>query len=121
VVFASNFFEHLASKRVLLDTLLEVKRVLCRGGRLLVLQPNIRVLGGQYWDFIDHNIPLTDRSLVELLHLVEMDVTESRGRFLPFTTKSSLPRFPLMVRLYLMLPFVHWIFGGQAFVVGVKP
>jgi large subunit ribosomal protein L14 len=25
----------------------------------------IRVLGGSYWDFIDHHLPITERSLAE--------------------------------------------------------
>lgn len=121
VVFASNFFEHLPDKATFLETLWEVRRVLRVGGRLLVLQPNIRVLGGQYWDFVDHHLPLTDRTLVEALSLVNMQAQEVRPRFLPYTTKSRLPQHPLLVRVYLMLPLVHHFLGGQAWVVGVKP
>ncbi len=29
---------------------------------MLVLQPNIRYVGGAYWDFLDHHLPLTDRT-----------------------------------------------------------
>ena len=42
VVFASNLFEHLPGKQVLTAVLREIHRVLRDGGRLLVLQPNIR-------------------------------------------------------------------------------
>jgi predicted SAM-dependent methyltransferase len=45
VVFTSNFFEHLDSKNELIDTLKEIHRVLKPGGKLLVLQPNIRLVG----------------------------------------------------------------------------
>lgn len=121
VVFASNFFEHLPSKEALLSTLREVRRVLRHGGRLLVLQPNIRVLGGSYWDFLDHQLPLTERSLVEALGVVDLRVTEVRARFLPYTSKSALPKHPLLVRLYLAFPPAHRLLGGQAWVVGEKP
>ena len=70
---------------------------------------------------MDHHLPLTDRTLVEALGLVDMEVHEVRPRFLPYTTKSRLPQHPLLARLYLMLPLVHQVFGGQAWVVGVKP
>jgi SAM-dependent methyltransferase len=120
VVFASNFFEHLSTKESLLQTLREVRRVLRSGGRLLVLQPNIRFVGGKYWDFFDHHLPLTDRSVVEALELIGFRVTEVRPRFLPYTTKSRLPQSPLLIRLYLTVPLVHRVVGEQAWIVGMK-
>ena len=50
VVFASNVFEHFRSTEDLLTALREVRRVLRPGGRLLVLQPNIRFAYREYWD-----------------------------------------------------------------------
>jgi SAM-dependent methyltransferase len=121
VVFAANFFEHLPDKESLLRTLLECRRVLRRGGRLLVIQPNIRAVGGRYWDFLDHHIPLTERTLTEAMAVVGLAAREVRARFLPYTTKSVLPLHPLLVRLYLVLRPVHRLLGGQAWVVGEKP
>jgi len=96
VVFASNFFEHLLTKRGLLRTLAEVRRVLRPGGRLLILQPNIRDAGGAYWDFFDHHLPLTERSLVEALELAGLKPIEVRRRFLSFTSKSDPPSAPVL-------------------------
>lgn len=120
VVFVSNFFEHLPDKAALMATLKEIRRVLKIGGKLLILQPNIRFLNGEYWDFIDHYLPLTDRSLEEALTLINMDVIEVLPRFLPYTTRSKMPRHPLLIRIYLRLPIAFRIFGKQAWIVAVK-
>ena len=121
IVFASNFFEHLPDKEIFMATLLEIRRVLRSGGKLLILQPNIRFLNGSYWDFVDHHLPLTDRTIVEALTMIDMRVREVIPRFLPYTTRSLLPQHPLLVRLYLMSPIVWRILGKQAWIVGVKP
>jgi SAM-dependent methyltransferase len=121
VAFASNFFEHMLTKAVFINTLKEIERVLRSGGQLLILQPNIRFLGGEYWDFLDHHIPLTDRTLVEALLSVNLQPIEVRPRFLPYTTKSRFPQNPWLVKLYLRLPIVHQFLGKQAWVVARKP
>jgi len=51
IVLAGDFFEHLPDKHAFIATLFEVRRVLRSGGKLLILQPNIRVPGESYWDF----------------------------------------------------------------------
>ena len=120
-VFASNFFEHLPTKQALSETLAEVRRVLRPGGRLLILQPNIRYTGGAYWDFFDHHLPLTERSLEEALGLAGLDVVEVRARFLPYTSTGHLPQHPFLVWLYLKVRLAHRLFGQQSWLVAVKP
>lgn len=121
VVFMSNFLEHLPDKATVLATLVEAKRLLRPGGLLLILQPNIRYLPGEYWDFFDHHTALTDRSLCEAMDLIGMDLQVVLPRFLPYTTKSRLPQSPFLVRLYLAVPFAWRILGKQAFIVARKP
>ncbi len=121
VVFASNFFEHLPDKQELLTTLGEIKRVLRSMGRLLILQPNIRLLNGRYWDFLDHHIPLTEHTLVEALQYSGMKIAEVRSRFLPYTTKGRLPQHPWLVYLYLHMRPAQWVLGKQSWIVAVKP
>jgi SAM-dependent methyltransferase len=121
VVFVSNFFEHLPDKKSFLDTLAEIRRVLKPRGCVLILQPNIRFVGGRYWDFVDHYLPLTDRTLVEALNLVDMEPVEVRPRFLPYSTTSALPQASWLVALYLRVPLARRILGKQAFVVARKP
>ncbi|MEO8672515.1 MAG: class I SAM-dependent methyltransferase [Tahibacter sp.] len=120
VVFMSNFLEHLPNKNLVLDTFRECQRILRPGGHVLVLQPNIRFLAGEYWDYFDHHTALTDRSLVEGLQLAALTPTVVIPRFLPYTTKSRLPQAPWLVRLYLMIPLAWRILGKQAFVVARK-
>ena len=120
IVFMSNFLEHLLNKQQVFDTLQEAKRILTLGGKMLILQPNIRFLPNNYWDFFDHHTPLSDRSLVEVLESLDMEIVKCYPRFLPYTTKSKLPKGTLFVKLYLHLPWVWPLFGKQAFIVAEK-
>ncbi|MGQ9631410.1 MAG: methyltransferase domain-containing protein [bacterium] len=52
VVFISNFLEHLKDKDEVILTLAEVNRVLKDDGKVLILQPNIKYLYKDYWDFL---------------------------------------------------------------------
>ncbi len=120
VVFTSNFFEHLDSKNELIDTLKEIHRVLKPGGRLMVLQPNIRLVGNQYWDYVDHTLPMTEKSLREAFLLTDFKTTYNKTRFLPYTANSKIPAHPLLIKLYLKLPIVQYIMGKQTFAIAKK-
>jgi ubiquinone/menaquinone biosynthesis C-methylase UbiE len=117
VCFISNFFEHLPNKEAMDDVLVEVRRVLKRGGLFINMQPNIRYEPGRYWDFYDHVLPLSHLSAAEALAKHGYLVEQLIPRFLPFTTKSALPQQPLLVRAYLAMPWLWRFMGGQFLVV----
>lgn len=118
--FVSNVLEHMPSFLGVLGLLGAIHAKLEPGGTVLILQPNFRLLPGRYFDFIDHQVILTDASLREALESVGFEIIEERIRFLPFTSKSALPKWPWLVGLYLKLRPVQWLFGKQSFVVARK-
>jgi len=121
IVFTSNFFEHLPSKTVLGDTLVQAKRYLRPGGRIIALGPNAKYIGGAYWDFWDHHLALTDQSLAEALETQGFRVCQAIRKFLPYTMVNKRP-FPLLfVSLYLMVPVAWTVLGKQFLVIASKP
>ncbi|MGH8020299.1 MAG: class I SAM-dependent methyltransferase, partial [Opitutaceae bacterium] len=121
VVFTSNFFEHLPDKPALKRTLQEALRCLRPGGLLIALGPNIKCVPGAYWDFWDHFLPLTERTLTEGLVNQGFEVIRVIDRFLPYTTVGQR-RYPVaFVRLYLRIKPAWRIFGKQFLVVARKP
>lgn len=118
VVFMSNFLEHLPTADSVIEMLAQAHAVLRPGGRLVILQPNIRYVGAAYWDFIDHRTALTEHSLVEAARAAGFEVERLSSRFLPYTTKSRLPRARWLVRLYLRTPLAWRILGKQTLLIG---
>jgi len=118
VVFMSNYLEHLPTSGDVIEQFRVVHRLLKPDGRVIVLQPNIRLVGARYWDFIDHSVALTDRSLVEAAALAGFRPQTVIKRFLPYTTKSRLPKTPRLVRAYLRAPLLWRILGRQTLFVG---
>ncbi len=120
-VFTSNFFEHLPTKATLEKTLLEALRCLKPGGRLIAMGPNVRHVPGQYWDFFDHYLPLTERSLVEVLTKVGFEIDRSVDRFMPYTMVSKIQYPAVAIKIYLALPLAWKVWGKQFLVVARKP
>jgi SAM-dependent methyltransferase len=119
-VFMSNYLEHLPDSSVVVKQLREAFLVTRPGGRVIILQPNIRLVGAAYWDFLDHHTALTDKSLREAAELAGYATTQVISRFLPFTTKSRLPQAPALVRWYLRTPPARWLLGKQSLYIGVR-
>jgi SAM-dependent methyltransferase len=119
-VFMSNYLEHLHSREAVIAQLQVAFDLLRPGGRVIVLQPNIRYTGQAYWDFIDHHVALTERSLVEAAELAGFRTSHLIKRFLPYTTKGKLPADARLVRLYLRVPLAWRFLGQQTLYVGER-
>jgi len=121
LIFTSNFFEHLPDKNALKQTLQQAYQALKPGGRLVALGPNIRFLPGAYWDFWDHYLPLTDRSLVEGASLCGFVAEHVFPASLPYSMSTGFQPPHWTIRIYLALPFLWRFFGKQFLVILKKP
>ena len=120
VVFMSNYLEHLDSAESVIEQLRVAHSLLRVGGRVIILQPNIKLVGPAYWDFIDHRVPLTEESLSEAAAFAGFEVREVIRRFLPYSVKGRLPAHPLLVKAYLRFPPAWRLLGKQTLYVGER-
>ena len=120
-VFASNVYEHFPSREDAARSFEEVYRVLRPGGRFIVLQPNFAYCAKQYFDYFDHRLIFTHKGMAEGLAISGFQLERVTARFLPYTSKSSLPTAPWMVSLYLSFPLAWQILGSQMLLVARKP
>ena len=119
-IFISNFFEHLTNKEELIEILAFCYRYLRPGGALLIIQPNFKYAYKEYYDFIDHQLPITELSLQELLKTIGFKIDVSIPRFLPYSTKGR-PASPQLLKIYLKLPLFWNFMGAQMFIKASKP
>lgn len=111
--FASNLFEHMTQSDFIV-CLGQLRTKLKPGGVLAILQPNFKYAYREYFDDYTHTTIYTEKGLSDLLEVNGFAVEECRGRFLPFSMNSHWPVFPLLIRLYLLLPFKP--FAKQMFI-----
>jgi len=109
-VFASNLFEHV-SQNDFAAVLHQLRGALAPKGTLNILQPNYYYAYRQYFDDFTHRTVYTHTSMCDFLVAHGYEVIECSPRFLPLTIKSRLPVSPLLIRLYLSLPWKPM--GGQ--------
>jgi len=117
VVMASNLFEHL-EKEELDKTILEVKRILKRRGKLMIIQPNYKYAKKDYFIDPTHKLVFTHNSMAGFLKKNGFRIIKVIPRFLPLTVKSRFPVIPFLIKLYLWLPFKP--LGKQFLVVAEK-
>ncbi|HVN89480.1 MAG TPA: class I SAM-dependent methyltransferase [Candidatus Binataceae bacterium] len=120
-IFASNVYEHFRSREDVAHSLSEALRVLRPGGRMIILQPNFAYCAKHYFDFFDHRLIFTDRSMAEILEISRFAIEWIVPKFLPFTTKSRIPQSPWLVALYLKTPLMWRILGAQMLIIARKP
>lgn len=121
VVFSSNVMEHLATKPLVEQMLEGIRRVMKPGAHFIAMGPNVRFASRNYWDFWDHFVPISDRSLIEVLEKLGFTIADCYPRFLPYTTRSTLPQSPWLVWLYLKMPIAWNVLGGQFLIRARKP
>jgi len=120
-VFASNVYEHFHTREDVAGSFTEVRRTLRPGGRFVVLQPNFMYCSKHYFDFFDHRLAFTHHAIAEGLQVAGFRIVRIIPQFLPFKSKSKLPKSAWLVGLYLRVPLAWRIFGGQMFIVAEKP
>lgn len=120
LVFTSNLFEHLGNREVLFGTLEEIHRVLKKNddSKLIILMPNIRYAKWDFYNFIDHTLPLNETSLAEALELTGFQILTSHKKFFPYSAQSIRLRMPeFVIQAYLVLPPSIRPFAKQMLVV----
>lgn len=120
VVFSSNFIEHLPSKDHVIGMFRRARQALKPDGALILLGPNLRYVGGRYWDFFDHHVPLTDRSVVEALQACGFTIDTCIPRILPYTMSAGREYPVWILRTYLKIP-VAWRLFGEQFLIVARP
>jgi SAM-dependent methyltransferase len=104
VVLASNVIEHFEPDAAA-TLVTDVVRLLRRGGRLIVIQPNFRYAYRYYFDDYTHRSAFTHVSLANLLRSKGLRVLRVEPRFLPYSMRGSrVPVMRWLVRAYLRSP-----------------
>jgi SAM-dependent methyltransferase len=118
IILASNFFEHLDEaelERYIKMILSKLKN----GGKLIIIQPNYFLCYKNYFDDYTHIKAWSHISLPDFLKSRGFYIDLTKPRFLPFSIKSNLPKYKLLIRAYLNSPIKP--FAGQMLVIARKP
>lgn len=119
-VFTSNFLEHLPDKSSIENTLAQAFRCTKPGGKIICMGPNIKFVPGDYWDYWDHHVAITENSLAEALQLQGFQIDTCIDRFLPYTMSGGKQPPLILVSTYLKLRFAWRFFGKQFLVIATK-
>jgi ubiquinone/menaquinone biosynthesis C-methylase UbiE len=115
-IFVSNFLEHLYSQEEVAVFLERMYKILNKGGRIAIMGPNFKYASKEYFDFADHTVILSELGVAEHLFGAGFEDIQIYPRFLPLSFRGKLPVHPLLVKLYLRLPFA-WQFVGKQFLL----
>ena len=103
-IFVSNFLEHLNNVHEIQNFLKKMLQSLKPNGSFIIMGPNFKHCTKEYFDYADHIIPLTDKSIVEHLISAGYEVTNIHPKFLPYSFNSILPASRTLTRIYLKIP-----------------
>jgi SAM-dependent methyltransferase len=121
-IFVSNFLEHLKSADEAAAFLGKMHAALAPGGRIVVMGPNFKYCGDEYFDCIDHSLILTHHAVEELLYSERFRLVTTHPRYLPFSFRRKvLPVLDIFVKLYLMFPPAWTLLGKQFLIIAEKP
>jgi ubiquinone/menaquinone biosynthesis C-methylase UbiE len=120
-VFVSNFLEHLDHADEIAALLHRLRGAMSPGGRIAVLGPNFRFCSREYFDFADHKVALTHRSVEEHLHAAGFAVDRVVAQFLPYSFRGRLPTNPALVRAYMRFPPAWKVLGKQYLLLASNP
>jgi len=119
-IFSSNFFEHLESKGQVQLVIEQAYRGLKPNGMLVLVGPNIKHTKGRYWDVWGHHVPMTEKSVSELLKIYNFKIVKCIPKFLPYAMGSTRPLPLFFLPWYLKAPFLWKILGKQFLIVAKK-
>jgi SAM-dependent methyltransferase len=121
-IFVSNFLEHLDSAEQAAAFLGRMREALVPGGRLVVMGPNFKYCGAEYFDCVDHKLILTHHAVEELLHAERLAIRTVHPQYLPFSFRQHrVPFLEFLVKLYLRVPPAWKLFGKQFLIVAERP
>jgi ubiquinone/menaquinone biosynthesis C-methylase UbiE len=100
VIFASNLLEHFTDAELEL-VLKELRRVLKKKSRVIVLQPNYKYAYKEYFDDYTHKKIFSHVSIIDFFESNGFKTYKCFPRFLPFSLKSFLPKSYLLTKIYL--------------------
>jgi|WetSurMetagenome_2_1015567.scaffolds.fasta_scaffold292911_2 ubiquinone/menaquinone biosynthesis C-methylase UbiE len=101
VLFASNLLEHLDDAE-LAATLKEISRVVKKGAKIILIQPNYRYSYKEYFDDYTHKKIFTHISLKDYFQANGFEALKVYPKFLPFSLKSRLPKSYMLTKIYLL-------------------
>ena len=114
LVFASNLVEHLVWEKI--DKMVdEIRRILKKNSKLILIQPNYRLCTSNYFDDYTHRTIFSDVSLSDYLKSQGFRINYVNPSYLPFSMQGILPKTYFLTKLYLDLNSP--ILGKQMLVV----
>ena len=84
------------------------------------MQPNVRAVGGAFWDFVDHTLPLTEKGMAEAMRLAGLE-SSSAAPVPPLHDEEPPAAMAAPGAAYLRLRPAQWLLGGQMLLVAKRP